>query len=167
MVTLNTKVKCNSSLIIAPLHKEPVMGWTFSRNFIITMHASENATTNKTRGQCIFPQKLNFNSNSAKTRSYIASITVVKSFWNFAQSTAVPLPCSVQNFKMIWRPINKLWASQISQKLNFERKSYALTVPSPKMHVLSVCSLFHPTVHWVTMGLEGQLLTTCSTDFTN
>ena len=42
-------------------------------------------------------------SNRAKSHSSITSIPVVKSFWNFAQSMAVTLPCSVQNLKMIWQ----------------------------------------------------------------
>ena len=53
--------------------------------------------------------KLILNSNLMKTSSSITSISVVKSFWNFAQSTAVSLPCSVQSIKMIWCLTNMLW----------------------------------------------------------
>ena len=45
--------------------------------------------------------KLIFNSNLAKSRSSITSVSVIQSIWNFAQSTAVILPCSVQYFKTI------------------------------------------------------------------
>ena len=44
--------------------------------------------------------KLTLNSNLVKTLSFITPISVIQSFWNFAQSMAVILPCSVQNFKM-------------------------------------------------------------------
>ena len=44
--------------------------------------------------------KHTLNSNLAKSRWLtIIYCSVVKSFWKFALSTAVPLPCSVQNFK--------------------------------------------------------------------
>ena len=41
------------------------------------------------------------NSNLAKSRWSITSVSVTQSFRNFAKSTAVSLPCSVQNFKTI------------------------------------------------------------------
>ena len=37
------------------------------------------------------------------------ALLIVQSFWNFAQSTAVILPCSVQNFKMIGLPKFMFW----------------------------------------------------------
>ena len=40
---------------------------------------------------------------------------VVKSFWNFSQSTAVSLPCSVKIFKMIWQLKWMLWINMILQ----------------------------------------------------
>ena len=52
-----------------------------------------------------------------KSRSSRTPISVVKSFWKFAENTAVILPCSVQNFKAISPaiiPSNKLW-SKISR----------------------------------------------------
>ena len=42
------------------------------------------------------------NSNLAKSRLLINHCSVFESFWNFAHSTAVSLPCFVQNFKTIW-----------------------------------------------------------------
>ena len=44
---------------------------------------------------------INFNSNIAKSHLSITSSSVAQSFWNFAQSTAVSQPCSVQNVKTI------------------------------------------------------------------
>ena len=41
-------------------------------------------------------------------------MSVVESFRNFTQSTAVILPCSVQNFKMIWQLRNKLLANEFT-----------------------------------------------------
>ena len=61
--------------------------------------------------------KLLLNSNLAISRFSIASVTVVQSFCKFAQRTAVILPCSVQNFKMIGWLINKLWTNTISRDL--------------------------------------------------
>ena len=45
-------------------------------------------------------------------------LSVVKSFWNFAQSMAVALPCSVQNLKMIWQPKWMLWMNKFLQDLS-------------------------------------------------
>ena len=56
--------------------------------------------------------------NLAKSRSSIIYRSVVKSFWNFEQSTAVILPCSVQNFKTIWQICNTLWSNEISRDLS-------------------------------------------------
>ena len=39
--------------------------------------------------------------NLVKSRLSVASVLINESFWNFAQSTAVGLPCSVQNVKTI------------------------------------------------------------------
>ena len=58
--------------------------------------------------------KLISNSDLVKCNSPITSTSVVQSFWNFAQSMAVSLPCSVQNFTMIGQLKNKLWAIEIS-----------------------------------------------------
>ena len=57
--------------------------------------------------------KLLFNTNLVKFRWSMAFISVVQSFWNFAQST-----CSVQNFKMIRQLENKLWPNETLQDLS-------------------------------------------------
>ena len=62
--------------------------------------------------------KFILNSNLAKSRSSRTSISVTKSFWKFAQSTAVILPCPVQNFETIWQLNSKLWANEISRDLS-------------------------------------------------
>ena len=41
-----------------------------------------------------------------------------RSLWNFAQSTAVSLPCSVQNFKLIGQLQRKLWTNEFSRDLS-------------------------------------------------
>ena len=46
--------------------------------------------------------------NIAKSRSSISPISVAQSFWNFAKSTTVTLPCFLQNCKMIRQLRNKL-----------------------------------------------------------
>ena len=62
--------------------------------------------------------KLILNSTLTKSRSAITSMSVVESFWDFAQSTAVSLPCSVQNFKTIGRLTNKSWTNDILRDLS-------------------------------------------------
>ena len=48
----------------------------------------------------------------------LPSVAIVQSFGNFAQSTVVSLPCSVQNFKKIGQLRNKLRANKTSQNLS-------------------------------------------------
>ena len=55
--------------------------------------------------------------NKCCSHSSITPVSIVQSFWNFAQSRAVLLPCSVWNIKMIRYLINKLWANEMSQDL--------------------------------------------------
>ena len=69
------------------------------------------------------PLKFILNSNLAKSRSSRTPISITKSFWKFAQSTAVILSCSVQNFETIWKLNNKLWANEISRDLNMGCRS--------------------------------------------
>ena len=72
-----------------------------------------------TTAQEISP-KLNLNSNLAKSRSSITTISVAPSFWNFAQSMAVILPCSVQYFKMIGEPRKKIIGKPDFMRLEFK-----------------------------------------------
>ena len=69
-------------------------------------------------GYHIYP-KLILNWNFAKSRSSITSVSfqLYNCFCNFARSTAVPLWCSVQNFKAIAQLRNKLCADEISRDL--------------------------------------------------
>ena len=62
--------------------------------------------------------KLILNSNLIKSHSSITTVAVIESFWNFAQSTAVILPCSAQNFKRIGLFKQMLWTNEISQHLS-------------------------------------------------
>ena len=58
------------------------------------------------------------NPNLVKSRLPITYYSVTQSFWNFAQSTAVILLCSVQNLKMIGQQKRMLWTTEISRDLN-------------------------------------------------
>ena len=60
----------------------------------------------------------NLNSNLAKSRLPIMHRSVVKSFGNFSQSTAVP--CSVQNSQTIWQLEWMIWANEISRDLSLK-----------------------------------------------
>ena len=55
--------------------------------------------------------KLTLNSNLAKSRSSIKSVSVVLWFRNFAHSTTVILPCSVQKCKTIGVLAHMLWTN--------------------------------------------------------
>ena len=65
----------------------------------------------------ILPKRI-LNSNLAKSRLPINYCSVVKLFWNFAQSTAVSLQCSLQFFKTTWQPTWVLWTNEISRDLS-------------------------------------------------
>ena len=57
------------------------------------------------------------NSNIAKHRSSKTYFSIVQSFWNFVQATAVILSCFEQIFKTFIYLENKWWANEISQDL--------------------------------------------------
>ena len=66
-----------------------------------------------------------------KTYSVVTSVAIVRSFLNFAQSTAVSL-----NLKMIWQSSNGLWANKICKDLeNYNR-------PGPNEFTLQNVHLF-------------------------
>ena len=65
--------------------------------------------------------KLILNPNLVKYRSFVTSVSVVQSFWNYTQSTAVSLSRSVHNFKTIGVLCNKLWANELSRDLGLRR----------------------------------------------
>ena len=83
------------------------------------------------------------NSNFMQSHSSITSISVIQSFCNLAQSSAVSLPCSVQNFKMIGWKTNKLWANEFSQDLGLRWVSdgYAILHSTPE-HALIMAGLW-------------------------
>ena len=74
------------------------------------------------------------NSNLAKSPLPITYSIVLQLFWNFAQSTAVTLLCSVQNFKMIGQLRWMLWMNEISCDLSLRWVSdgYPILHSSPK-----------------------------------
>ena len=62
--------------------------------------------------------KLLLYTNLAKSRLSITYFSVALSFWNFARSTTVTLPCSVRNFKTIGQMKWILWTNEISRNLS-------------------------------------------------
>ena len=66
-----------------------------------------------------------------KSHSSIAIVSIAQSFWNFAQSTAVSLPCSVQNFKMIRQLSKKSLANKIWDQDEFNRDIQPVYYNSP------------------------------------
>ena len=70
--------------------------------------------------------------------SSITSVSIVQSVWNFAQSTAVTLSCSVQNFKAISQ-LHELWANEISRDLSLRWISdgYPILHKAPGLRLLA------------------------------
>ena len=62
--------------------------------------------------------KFTLNSNLARSRFAVIYCTIVKSFWKFAQSMAISLPCSGQIFKMIRQLVQILWTNEIARDLS-------------------------------------------------
>ena len=88
-----------------------------------------------------YPPKL-FRNKSVKSHLPITSFLVVQSFWNFSQSTAVILLCSVKNFKMIgwW---NWMYGGPnfrvIEFKMSQRRLSYAtIAICLPRWYVTAL-----------------------------
>ena len=76
----------------------------------------------------------------------LASLLVNKSFWNFAQSTAVRLPCSVQNFRWIG------WLTDINAlelRLSCTNHWYGRA----RFWFYGLCTLLWPL--WVTDGVQS------------
>ena len=63
-------------------------------------------------------QHTHINSNLVKSRLPRTYFSVAQSFWNFAQSTAVILPCSVWNIETIEQMKNMLRTNEISRDLS-------------------------------------------------
>ena len=64
------------------------------------------------RAEAIYTSKTHLTPNIMESRSPVTSILVTQLFWNSSQSTAVSLPYSVKNFKMIWRLRNESWTNK-------------------------------------------------------
>ena len=60
-------------------------------------------------------------------------LSVVQSFWNFAQSTATSMPCSVPNYKTIGQLRNKLCANETLRdfRLRYVSDEYPLLDKAP------------------------------------
>ena len=87
----------------------------------------------------ISPLKLILNWNLTKSRSPITSISVFKSSWNSARSTAVILSCSVQNCKTIWRLRNEFCTNEISRDLSLAMISRSITTAPGNNKLPSAC----------------------------
>ena len=80
-----------------------------------------------------YPVKNHLNPNLVETHSSITSISFAQSFWNFAQSMAVPLPCSVQTFTVIKKLQTSYWQSR-SHKiwgLRWVSEGYPILIQPP------------------------------------
>ena len=75
-----------------------------------------------------YPSKLILNSNLAKSHSSITSVSVVQSFGNFVQITAVLLSYSVQNFKTLGLLTPMIWTYDISRDLSLRWVSYGYPI---------------------------------------
>ena len=94
-----------------------------------------------------YHSETHFNGNLEKSVSAINYFAFVWSFWNFAQSMAVSLPCSVVNFKMIWLLQNKLWAHEIWQDLSLRWFSegvtfHIVTAPGMIWQYVYICTIY-------------------------
>ena len=68
------------------------------------------------------------NSDLVKSRLPITYCSVTHSFWNFAQSTAMILPRSVQNLKTIAQRQDKSLTNESSRDLNLGRVLYGYAI---------------------------------------
>ena len=93
-----------------------LIGWADTENHPCDLKQVHGAVASQD-----IPWNLILNSNLAKSRLSISYFSVVKSFWNFAHSTTVLFPCSVQNFETIWQLKYILWINEISQHLSWRR----------------------------------------------
>ena len=98
------------------------------------------------------------NANPAKSHSSRIFISIVNWFWKFAQSTAVILPCSVQNFKMVWQLSNMLWANEILRDLSLRWVSEGYHILQPRFAVVLGPNFFTPALQVYFTG-TGAILT--------
>ena len=86
-----------------------------------------------------------------KFRLPITPVMIYESFWNFAQSMAVWLPCSVHNFRRIHWLKWKIWANEILWDFQLKKDlgwiAYNITEPyflftSPRPYTLVPFSLW-------------------------
>ena len=111
---MSTEITISISLILHICGKEDWEAFsTIDFGGQTSFHLSGNI-----RNQYTSRPKPIINSHLAKSRSTITSVSVVQSFWNFAQSTAVSLPCPVQNFQTIGYLMKKSWANEFSRDLS-------------------------------------------------
>ena len=92
------------------------------RNTLLVSRAASMATETGKRGQAVgccdirYLSETHFILKSRETS--FAQSSVVKSFGNFAQSTVVSLPCSVQIFTTISQLRMMFWTNEISRDLS-------------------------------------------------
>ena len=84
--------------------KHTVCNWAYLSLFIPTFHTR--------------PSQVRYTAKIAQSRLIIIHFPVVESFWNFTQSTALWMPCFLQNYKMIWNLKDIFWAKQIVWDFN-------------------------------------------------
>ena len=87
--------------------------------------------------------------NPAKSRLHINQFSFVKSLWNFAQSTAVSLLCSEQNFKTTQRLKWVFWKNEISRDLSLGWVSGPILQQStPEFHISVLTAAAVPYKHF-------------------
>ena len=116
-------------------------------------HSSHRSPTQEAinLGGCcniIHPSKLTFNSNLAKTGLSLTSISYAQLFWNFSESTAVSLPCSVQNFKTVVQLWNKSPTNKILWEISFGGMVLYCNNPQITYNQYNDKGLIYKWYHW-------------------
>ena len=93
--------------------------------------------------------KLILKSDLVKSCLPIIYLSVIQSFWNFTQSTAMILPCSVQNFKKFQRLKWMLWTNKISRNLSLTHWGRVTHICVSK---LSILGSDQATSHYLNQG---------------
>ena len=112
-----------STMILTKGHSSFSHGYSFKYPLTITQQPGYSYNIK------LIPSKLNLSSNLSKYTLSITSLLVAQSFWNFAQSTAVSLPCCA-NFQNDWateKIVTGKW--DLSWEMSFGAISYIVATP--------------------------------------
>ena len=95
-----------------------IVGVKISSHTVIKLQAALQRGHRKLWQHRLLSKTQKLTSNLPKSHLPVSYFQVARLFLNFAQSTAVILPCSVQNFKMIRQMKWMLWMTEISRDLS-------------------------------------------------